>query len=98
MPYKAVSKAIIDAVETRIERNTRKGNFAPISLTISEIELKERMGLERLKTVTRKRLVTVLENAGYIVHDEGDGLLIEVDVAGRDSEFDSLEALLESLE
>ncbi len=98
MPYKAVSKAIIDAIEARVERNIQKGNFAPINLTISEAELKEQMGLERLKTVTRKRLVTALENAGYIVHDEGDGLMIEVDVAGRDTQFDSLEALLESLE
>jgi hypothetical protein len=96
MPYKAVAKTIIDAVEYRVKLNIAKGNFAPIVLTISEAELKTQMGLERLKTVTRKRLVASLAAADYIVTDEGDGLLIEVDVAGRDTQFDSLAALIES--
>lgn len=98
MAYKKTSTAIITAIEKRVELNIAKGNFAPIQLTVSESELKDHMGLERLKTITRKRLVAALQAADYMVTDEGDGFLIEVDVAGRDTDFDSLQELLDSME
>lgn len=98
MSYKKTSQTIITAIETRVKLNVEKGNFAPIKLIITESELKEQLGLERLKSVTRKRLIAALTDEGYIVTDEGAELLIEVDVAGRTTDFDSLEALVNSLE
>jgi hypothetical protein len=98
MAYKKTATAIINAIEKRVELNVAKGNFAPIQLTVSEAELKDHMGLERLKTITRKRLVAALHAADYMVTDEGDGFLIEVDVAGRDTDFDSLQELIDSME
>lgn len=98
MPYKKLAKDIIVAIEIRIEKNIEKGNFAPIELTITEAELKDRMGLQKLKSVTRKRLVDTLRAEGYDVSDDGDYLSIVVDVAARDTVFDTLEDLEESVD
>lgn len=98
MPYKAISKTITEAIEARIKANIAVGNFGAITLTMDDTELKDRMGLERLKAVTRKRLIASLCAAGYIVTPDGEEITVEVDVAARYTEFDSLEALLDSLE
>lgn len=98
MAYKKTSSNIINAIETRIGLNTSKGNFAPITLILTETELKELMVLERLKTVTRNRLTETLRAAGYTVTDEGDRFVLFVDVAARTTQFSSLEDLIESIE
>ena len=98
MPYKAIAKTIIEAIEARVKANIAVGNFGTINLTTSDSELKNRMGLERLKTITRKRLIASLCAADYIVSDDGEEITVEVDVASRYTDFESLEDLLESLE
>lgn len=98
MSYKKIAALIISNIETRISLNTDKGNFAPITLVLTETELKELMTLERLKTVTRNRLMESFVAAGYTVSDEGSRLILTVDVAARTTKFNSLEDLVESID
>lgn len=98
MTYKKTAAQIIATIEARIALNTDKGNFAPITLVLTEAELKELMTLERLKTVTRNRLMEAFIAAGYTVTDEGNRFILFVDVAGRTTKFNSLEDLVESID
>jgi len=97
--YKAVATNIIDAVEKRISQNIHMGNFNPVTVKLSGRTLKEMLGLERLKTITRSRLIKTLEEAEYSVENATDeeGIVITVNVASRYCTFDSYDALLESL-
>ncbi len=98
MPHNTASNKIVDLIERRVRLNQKRGNSNPVTLTATIDELKALMSLDRLKTITRNRLISKLESHGYEVTFTGGELVITVDPAERDCLFTSIEELEDSLE